>query len=84
MVLPQPTPDEYAAMIIKKQWTNRRVAHKFDDGWYDGTFRGLMGGRTAYKDWYKVYYEVDRKISCHCLSLDTYGESKLWVLIRRV
>ena len=81
-VLPPPTPDEYAALITQQAWKSRRVAHRFDDGWYDGTFKGRHGGRTQYKDWYDVYYHVDRKVSCHVLSLGTYGETRLWVILK--
>ena len=43
-VLPAPSADEWKAWAASRRtsdWTNYRIAHKFDDGWYLGTFRGV-------------------------------------------
>ena len=92
-VLPAPTPGEYTALMQLKEWKNVRIAHKFDDRWYDGRFDGRWRRPGPYQDYYEVYYRRRNNDSVtlpfapythgHALTLDTYGVSKLWVRIAK-
>ena len=81
-VLPPPTLDTYRKMHTALAWSNKKVAHIFDNGWHCGTFRGprkVVGG----VEW-EIYYSDDRRKWKHELPLGEYGCDRTWVIIERL
>ena len=71
-------------------WVRRRVAHKFDDGWYRGTYRRTCPSTAAqeYIGKHEFFYqgknskgEPYRTLEYHEFPLDEYGMDKLWVIV---
>ena len=73
-----PTPEEWA-QPSKVMVAHMRIAHKFDDKWYEGTFKGEAPNTHGR---YQVYYsQAGRELFPHNLSLADYGMDKLWVIV---
>ena len=60
---------------------NKRIAHRFSDGWAYGFFKHKCTGR--FNGLFAFYYDVDKKIWRHELRLDRYGIDKDWIFVRK-
>ena len=61
----------------------QKVAYKFEDGWLQGTCKGIYKGRKdEYKGLYAVYF--DRRTSFYLnINLNNYGCDQDWVIIKK-
>ena len=67
----------------RRFWTRKRLAHLWETGWDDASFRRLLGGATADEDEdpeYMFFYKSDRLEHGHKLRLDDYGQTATWVV----
>lgn len=68
---------------VKDAFTGKKIAHRFNDDWYIGSYRyTAMSGK--FKGQRAVYYADDRALYFHKLEDDDCGVDKLWVVLRRV
>lgn len=88
-VLPAPSPAEWV-IPSSLHWTNRRIVHKWDDGWYEGTFKGATDLKN-HPNMYEVYYQgrynsephsTFRESRYHSLDLQYYGYDNLWLIVQ--
>ena len=63
--------------IGEYQWANRRIAHKWDNGWDFATFRSTQG------ETHWLYYQSVRRELGHALPLELYGQDNVWVVIAK-
>jgi hypothetical protein len=78
--------EQHHQMHTKKFiWSNKKVAHIFDSGWDQGTFRPK---KTRKMDdgsrGYVVYYGSTGEDGVHSLKLEDYGIIKSWVIIQKL
>lgn len=78
-VLPSP---ELGWDPSKFMWRNRRLAHKFDDGWYLGSFQGKVTEGENKGKW-EFFYQCSRERFAHVLATDQYGMDSIWVIVER-
>ena len=71
-------------------WTRRRVAHIFEGGWADASYRGVAkeaqkeeAGLSIDDDFYIFYYKDISTSLVHDLKLEEYGMTKAWVIIEK-
>jgi hypothetical protein len=71
-------PNEYLVVGNQPQNTvvalkkTHRIAHRFDDAWYIGVYKGK--DRTGrFKGYHSVYYRDDERRWKHTLAVDEYG-----------
>ena len=82
-VLAAPSTVTYEKMHTAIPWSNKKIAHIFDNGWIVGTFRGKRKVRTTSPEW-EVYYADDRRVWKHSLDLAEYGCEGTWVIIEKL
>jgi hypothetical protein len=92
-VLPAPaeTPAAWLALLRTKQfkWTGKRLAHIFEGGWADASFRGAAKDEQKADaevpmadDFYVFYYKDTGETLVHDLKLEEYGMHKAWVILQ--
>ena len=72
--VPATTQEEWKGNCKKKWWKGRRLAHIFDDGWYDGSFKRKFPGECATDRW-MFYYSDDKLEYGHVLLMAATRES---------
>ena len=91
-VLPAPAgaPATWREMMRTKQfkWTGRRLAHIFEGGWADASFKGAAKEHQKAQaevpisdDFYVFYYKDSAETLVHDLKLEEYGMHKAWVIL---
>ena len=85
-VSPQPAstqPEWDVACNARGSWTNKKLAHIFDDGWRTGTYkRKYLGSKYTGVHWV-VYYGDFKEEWVHSLLLSEYGLTKSWVVVEK-
>ena len=91
-VLPAPAdePAVWREMMRTKQfkWTGKRLAHIFEGGWADATFKGAAKDHQKAQaevpmsdDFYVFYYKDTAETLVHDLKLEECGMHKAWVIL---
>jgi hypothetical protein len=62
----------------------RRIAHRYDVGWYHGTVMRqiTMSDRSSDNGKYEILFDGERRRCLHALLIEDYGPSEHWVLIK--
>ena len=85
VVAAAPDSDKYEWMDRAYAWSNRKIAHLFQNGWATGTFRGKSSrGRDEDNNCqWDVYYHCERRTWVHKLPLSEYGCAGLWAILEK-
>lgn len=73
--------DPPSSSVTPSDLKNKRIAHKFSDGWAYRFFKHKCTGR--FDGLFAFYYDVDRTVWRHELGLDGYGVDKDWVFVTK-
>jgi hypothetical protein len=67
-----------------KSICKRRIAHRYDVGWYHGTVMRqiTMSDRSSDNGKYEILFDGERRRCLHALLIEDYGPSEHWVLIK--